>query len=85
MGSVFLRVWKGFNVELHMRISVFFILGEQFVSFLYLYLPLVLLVSANLFFFISTAAKINSIERTTAAALQGESGRHSKYTNERNR
>uniref|UniRef100_A0A8W7PYV6 G-protein coupled receptors family 2 profile 2 domain-containing protein n=1 Tax=Anopheles coluzzii TaxID=1518534 RepID=A0A8W7PYV6_ANOCL len=59
--------------------------GEQFVSFLYLYLPLVLLVSANLFFFISTAAKINSIERTTAAALQGESGRHSKYTNERNR
>ncbi|XP_050072914.1 G-protein coupled receptor Mth2-like [Anopheles maculipalpis] len=59
--------------------------GEQFVSFLYLYLPLILLVSANLFFFISTAIKINSIERTTAAALQGESGRHSKYTNERNR
>ncbi|XP_049290796.1 G-protein coupled receptor Mth2-like isoform X2 [Anopheles funestus] len=59
--------------------------GEQFVSFLYLYLPLVLLVSANLFFFISTAVKINSIERCTAAALQGESGRHSKYTNERNR
>uniref|UniRef100_A0A182PLA5 G-protein coupled receptors family 2 profile 2 domain-containing protein n=1 Tax=Anopheles epiroticus TaxID=199890 RepID=A0A182PLA5_9DIPT len=59
--------------------------GERFVSFLYLYLPLVLLVSSNLFFFISTAAKINSIERTTAAALQGESGRHSKYANERNR
>uniref|UniRef100_A0A182MK93 G-protein coupled receptors family 2 profile 2 domain-containing protein n=1 Tax=Anopheles culicifacies TaxID=139723 RepID=A0A182MK93_9DIPT len=59
--------------------------GEQLVSFLYLYAPLVLLVSANLFFFISTAVKINSIERTTAAALQGESGRHSKYTNERNR
>uniref|UniRef100_A0A182N960 G-protein coupled receptors family 2 profile 2 domain-containing protein n=1 Tax=Anopheles dirus TaxID=7168 RepID=A0A182N960_9DIPT len=59
--------------------------GEKFVSFLYLYLPLVLLVSANLFFFIRTSVKINSIERTTAAALQGESGRHSKYTNERNR
>ncbi|XP_035904477.1 uncharacterized protein LOC118508837 [Anopheles stephensi] len=59
--------------------------GEQFVAFLYLYLPLILLVSANLFFFIRTAIKINKIERTTAAALQGESGRHSKYTNERNR
>uniref|UniRef100_A0A182S9T6 G-protein coupled receptors family 2 profile 2 domain-containing protein n=1 Tax=Anopheles maculatus TaxID=74869 RepID=A0A182S9T6_9DIPT len=58
---------------------------EQFVAFVYLYLPLVLLVSANLFFFVSTAVKINRIERTTAAALQGESGRHSKYTNERNR
>ncbi|XP_050093983.1 G-protein coupled receptor Mth2-like [Anopheles aquasalis] len=59
--------------------------AEQFVSLVYLYLPLALVVSTNLFFFISTASKISLIERNTAAALRGDSGRHSRFTNERNR
>ncbi|KFB50581.1 AGAP006215-PA-like protein [Anopheles sinensis] len=59
--------------------------SEQLISFVYLYLPLVVLVSVNMFFFISTAVKIAIIERATATALQGESGRHGAYANERNR
>uniref|UniRef100_A0A182T6L3 G-protein coupled receptors family 2 profile 2 domain-containing protein n=1 Tax=Anopheles maculatus TaxID=74869 RepID=A0A182T6L3_9DIPT len=62
-----------------------FVSEERLIGFLYMYLPLLLLVSANVLFFAVTAIRIYRMEQATASALSGESRRHTKYEKDRNR
>uniref|UniRef100_A0A182I172 G-protein coupled receptors family 2 profile 2 domain-containing protein n=1 Tax=Anopheles arabiensis TaxID=7173 RepID=A0A182I172_ANOAR len=62
-----------------------FVSTEMLIGFLYMYLPMLLLVSANVTFFAVTAYRIFRMEQATASALSGESRRHTKYEKDRNR
>uniref|UniRef100_A0A182MPY5 G-protein coupled receptors family 2 profile 2 domain-containing protein n=1 Tax=Anopheles culicifacies TaxID=139723 RepID=A0A182MPY5_9DIPT len=62
-----------------------FVSAERLIGFLYMYLPMLLLVSANVAFFAVTAIRIFRMEQATATALSGESRRHTKYEKDRNR
>lgn len=50
-----------------------------------MYLPLLLLVFANMFFFVITAVRIIKIQRETSMVRRGDSKRHSKLDNDRDR
>lgn len=58
---------------------------DKYVEFFYLYLPLLLLVLANVFFFVITAMRIIKIQRETSMVRRGDSKRHSKLDNDRDR
>lgn len=59
--------------------------GERVIGFVYMYLPLALLLAANVFFFAMTAFRIYRVQQSTATALSGDSRRHTKYEKERYR
>ncbi|XP_062550724.1 G-protein coupled receptor Mth2-like isoform X3 [Armigeres subalbatus] len=58
---------------------------DKMVQFLYLYLPLLVLIAANLYFFIVTAVRIIRVQRATEAALKNDSGRHNRFEHDRYR
>ncbi|XP_055605584.1 G-protein coupled receptor Mth2-like [Uranotaenia lowii] len=59
---------------------------NKYVEFFYLYLPMLLLVFANVIFFAVTAIRIARIQRETSVVVRrGESKRHSKLDNDRDR
>lgn len=58
---------------------------EMLTQFLYLYLPLLLLVTANIYFFAITAIRIYQAEKTNVLMMNGNSRRHTKYEKDRNR
>ncbi|XP_062708341.1 G-protein coupled receptor Mth2-like isoform X3 [Aedes albopictus] len=58
---------------------------DKMVQFLYLYLPLLILIAANLYFFIVTAVRIIRVQRATGAALKNDSRRHNRFENDRHR
>ncbi|KXJ82612.1 hypothetical protein RP20_CCG012774 [Aedes albopictus] len=58
---------------------------DKMVQFLYLYLPLLILIAANLYFFIVTAVRIIRVQRATEAALKNDSRRHNRFENDRHR
>ncbi|XP_053686623.1 G-protein coupled receptor Mth2-like [Sabethes cyaneus] len=58
---------------------------DKYVEFLYLYLPMLLLVFANVMFFVVTAIRIISIQQEVSTVMRGDSGRHSKLYNDRDR
>ncbi|XP_065081426.1 G-protein coupled receptor Mth2-like isoform X2 [Ochlerotatus camptorhynchus] len=58
---------------------------DKYVEFFYLYLPLLLLVLANVVFFVITATRIIKIQRETSMVRRGDSKRHSKLDNDRDR
>ncbi|XP_052895242.1 probable G-protein coupled receptor Mth-like 3 [Anopheles moucheti] len=60
-----------------------FVSVEKLIGFLYMYLPMLLLVTANVAFFAVTAIRIYRMEQATASALSGESRRHTKYEKDR--
>ncbi|XP_058464528.1 G-protein coupled receptor Mth2-like isoform X2 [Malaya genurostris] len=62
-----------------------FIFREKLIEFLYFYLPLLILVMANLYFFVVTAIRIIRIQRATDVALRNGSRRHSKFEKDRHR
>uniref|UniRef100_A0A182N959 G-protein coupled receptors family 2 profile 2 domain-containing protein n=1 Tax=Anopheles dirus TaxID=7168 RepID=A0A182N959_9DIPT len=62
-----------------------FVSEERLIGFLYMYLPLLVLVGANVLFFAVTAVRIYRMEQATASALSGESRRHTKYEKDRYR
>ncbi|XP_055619911.1 G-protein coupled receptor Mth2-like isoform X3 [Toxorhynchites rutilus septentrionalis] len=62
-----------------------FIFHDKLVECLYFYLPLLLLVVANLYFFVVTAIRIIRIQHATDAALRNDSRRHSKFEKDRYR
>lgn len=62
-----------------------FIIENKYVEFFYMYLPLLLLVFANMFFFVITAVRIIKIQRETSMVRRGDSKRHSKLDNDRDR
>ncbi|XP_053674611.1 G-protein coupled receptor Mth2-like [Anopheles nili] len=62
-----------------------FVDEEMMVGFLYMFLPMLLLVGANVLFFAVTAIRIFRMEQATASALSGESRRHTKYEKDRYR
>ncbi|XP_055619906.1 G-protein coupled receptor Mth2-like isoform X2 [Toxorhynchites rutilus septentrionalis] len=59
--------------------------SSKLVEFLYLYLPMLLLVFANVLFFVITAVRIIKIQRETSMVRRGDSKRHSKLDNDRDR
>ncbi|XP_065077551.1 G-protein coupled receptor Mth2-like [Ochlerotatus camptorhynchus] len=60
-------------------------INEKLIQFLYLYLPLLILVAMNLYFFIVTAIRIIRVQRATEAVLRNDSGRHSRFEKDRYR
>ncbi|XP_055537389.1 G-protein coupled receptor Mth2-like isoform X1 [Wyeomyia smithii] len=62
-----------------------FIHKNKWIEFVYFYLPLLILVVANLYFFVVTAIRIIRIQRATEAVLRNDSERHSKFEKDRNR
>uniref|UniRef100_A0A182IYC9 G-protein coupled receptors family 2 profile 2 domain-containing protein n=1 Tax=Anopheles atroparvus TaxID=41427 RepID=A0A182IYC9_ANOAO len=56
-----------------------FFRGDMLIGFVYMYLPMALLVGANVVFFAVTAFRIYRMEQATASALSGDSRRHTKY------
>ncbi|XP_035786266.1 G-protein coupled receptor Mth2-like isoform X2 [Anopheles albimanus] len=62
-----------------------FLKEEMLTQFLYLYLPLLLLVAANIYFFAITAIRIYQAEKTNVLMMNGNSRRHTKYEKDRNR
>uniref|UniRef100_A0A4Y0BIR4 G-protein coupled receptors family 2 profile 2 domain-containing protein n=1 Tax=Anopheles funestus TaxID=62324 RepID=A0A4Y0BIR4_ANOFN len=62
-----------------------FVSVEKLIGFLYMYLPMLLLVTANVVFFAVTAIRIYRMEQATASALSGDSRRHTKYEKDRYR
>lgn len=58
---------------------------NKYVEFLYLYLPMLILVFANVMFFVITAIRIIKIQRETSVVRRGDSKRHSKLDNDRDR
>uniref|UniRef100_A0A182QW48 G-protein coupled receptors family 2 profile 2 domain-containing protein n=1 Tax=Anopheles farauti TaxID=69004 RepID=A0A182QW48_9DIPT len=62
-----------------------FVSEERLVGFLYMYMPLLVLVGANVIFFAVTAIRIFRMEQATASALSGDSRRHTKYEKDRYR
>ncbi|XP_035786274.1 G-protein coupled receptor Mth2-like isoform X2 [Anopheles albimanus] len=62
-----------------------FLKEEMLTQFLYLYLPLLLLVTANIYFFAITAIRIYQAEKTNVLMMNGNSRRHTKYEKDRNR
>ncbi|XP_055537393.1 G-protein coupled receptor Mth2-like isoform X1 [Wyeomyia smithii] len=58
---------------------------DKYVEFMYLYLPMLLLVFANVIFFVITAIRIIKIQRETSMIRRGDSKRHSKLDNDRDR
>ncbi|XP_058833695.1 G-protein coupled receptor Mth2-like isoform X1 [Topomyia yanbarensis] len=62
-----------------------FIFRDKLVEFIYFYLPLLILVMANLYFFVVTAIRIVRIQHATDVALRNGSRRHSKFEKDRHR
>ncbi|XP_050091955.1 G-protein coupled receptor Mth2-like [Anopheles aquasalis] len=62
-----------------------FLKNEKLTQFLYVYLPLLLLISANIFFFASTAIRIYKTEQANVVMMKGNSRRHTKAQHDRNR
>uniref|UniRef100_A0A2M4CFX2 Putative g-protein coupled receptor mth2 n=1 Tax=Anopheles darlingi TaxID=43151 RepID=A0A2M4CFX2_ANODA len=58
---------------------------DKLIEFLYMYLPMLILVGVNVFFFGVTAKRIYQMEQATATALSSESRRHAKYEKDRYR
>lgn len=58
---------------------------ERLIGFVYMYLPMALLIAANVFFFAMTAFRIYRVQQSTATALSGDSRRHIKYEKEKYR
>ncbi|KFB50583.1 AGAP006216-PA-like protein [Anopheles sinensis] len=59
--------------------------GDKLIGFVYMYLPLALLVGANVFFFGMSAFRIYRMQQSAATALSGDSRRHTKYEKDRYR
>lgn len=59
--------------------------ADKYVEFFYLYLPMLLLVFTNVLFFVITALRIVKIQRETSVVRRGDSKRHSKLDNDRDR
>uniref|UniRef100_A0A2M4BL65 Putative g-protein coupled receptor mth2 n=1 Tax=Anopheles marajoara TaxID=58244 RepID=A0A2M4BL65_9DIPT len=62
-----------------------FLKEEKRTQFLYLYLPMVILISANIFFFAVTAKRIYQSNQTEADTINDTSGQHSRREHDRNR
>ena len=63
-----------------------FILDEKLIEFLYLYLPILILVFMNVVFFTITAMKIFRVHRETSMVRKNEdSKKHSKMDNDKER
>ncbi|XP_049545922.1 G-protein coupled receptor Mth2-like isoform X3 [Anopheles darlingi] len=76
-------------ISYHLRPNVgeegCFLKEEKLTQFLHLYLPLVLLTTANIFFYAITAKRIYQSNQTDAGTINGNSGRQSKRENDRSR
>nr|XP_019931980.1 G-protein coupled receptor Mth2-like isoform X2 [Aedes albopictus] len=72
-----LRPWFGLN-----NCSFY---TDKMVEFLYLYLPLLILIATNLYFFILTALRIIRVQTATETALRNDSRRHNGFENDRHR
>ncbi|XP_058054277.1 G-protein coupled receptor Mth2-like [Anopheles bellator] len=59
--------------------------GNKLIEFLYLYLPLLILVFTNVLFFVITALRIYKIQCETSVVRRGDSKRHTKLDNDRDR
>ncbi|XP_035790065.1 G-protein coupled receptor Mth2-like [Anopheles albimanus] len=62
-----------------------FLSEENLTQFLYVYLPLLLLISANIFFFVSTALRIYQTEQANVDMMRGNSRRHTTAQHDRHR
>ncbi|XP_049545738.1 probable G-protein coupled receptor Mth-like 10 [Anopheles darlingi] len=62
-----------------------FLKDDKLTQFVYVYLPLLLLISANIFFFATTAIRIYQTEQANITIMKGNSRRHTKAHNDRNR
>ncbi|XP_050093977.1 uncharacterized protein LOC126576715 [Anopheles aquasalis] len=76
-------------ISYHLRPNVgeegCFLKEEKRTQFLYLYLPLLILISANIFFFAITAKRIYQSDQTEASTINDNSGQQSRREHERNR
>ncbi|XP_050093646.1 G-protein coupled receptor Mth2-like [Anopheles aquasalis] len=75
-------------ISYHLRPNVgegCFLKAEKLTQFLYLYLPLLLLASADIFFFIITAKRIYQTGQAIDIMMNGHSRRHTKNENDRTR
>uniref|UniRef100_A0A182FDQ8 G-protein coupled receptors family 2 profile 2 domain-containing protein n=1 Tax=Anopheles albimanus TaxID=7167 RepID=A0A182FDQ8_ANOAL len=61
-----------------------FLKDERLTQFLYLYLPLLIIISANILFFTITAKRINQSDRTGAITINDNSGQHSRREHDHN-
>lgn len=61
------------------------ILENKLIEFLYLYMPLLILVFMNVVFFVITALRIYKIQCETSVVRRGDSKRHTKLDNDRDR
>ncbi|XP_049545484.1 G-protein coupled receptor Mth2-like isoform X2 [Anopheles darlingi] len=62
-----------------------FLKEEKLTQFLYMYLPLLSLVTANIYFFAITAIRIYQAEKANVGMMTGNSRRHTKYEKDRMR
>ncbi|XP_050097971.1 G-protein coupled receptor Mth2-like [Anopheles aquasalis] len=62
-----------------------FLKEKKVTQFIYMYLPLLLLVTANIYFFAITAKRIYEAEKANVVMMKGNSRRHSKFEKDRNR
>ncbi|XP_035787866.1 probable G-protein coupled receptor Mth-like 10, partial [Anopheles albimanus] len=62
-----------------------FLKEQKLTQLLYLYLPLLIVISANIYFFAITAIRIYQAEKANIIIMNGNSRRHTKYEKDRKR